>query len=257
LVHAWRYDFHLSWNYPSWSLSSEWFAYLVFPLVAVFLARVGRRSAASLVVISCGLSMAVFAFEKSLAFRGIAVVIPTFVGGVGLSVVCPPRSSRWGRRAAELGLVMAVLFPFVIGPGPILSAAYLALCFVLVAALGLAGDQSSRLLKSRPFAYLGEISYSLYMTHVCSAIIIFHFLPLNGLSGLHLGLRVFALFGILSIIALASLAMYYTVERPLRNLSRQMGSTSTGRVNRGHPNLAVQLAPCVVTGSGERMEAIS
>src|SRR5262249_8096010 len=37
LVHTWVPDFHLNWNYPSWSISSEWFAYLFFPAVCALL----------------------------------------------------------------------------------------------------------------------------------------------------------------------------------------------------------------------------
>ena len=38
LVHYWLPSFTLSWNFPSWSISAEWFAYLLFPLIACGLA---------------------------------------------------------------------------------------------------------------------------------------------------------------------------------------------------------------------------
>ena len=41
LVQTWVPDFRLNWNYPAWSISSEWFAYLWFPVLSfVVLARV-------------------------------------------------------------------------------------------------------------------------------------------------------------------------------------------------------------------------
>ncbi len=40
MVNGWGFDAQLAWNIPSWSLSSKWFCYLCFPLLAPLLARV-------------------------------------------------------------------------------------------------------------------------------------------------------------------------------------------------------------------------
>jgi peptidoglycan/LPS O-acetylase OafA/YrhL len=34
MVHAWGTTPTVGWNFPSWSISAEWLAYLLFPLVA-------------------------------------------------------------------------------------------------------------------------------------------------------------------------------------------------------------------------------
>jgi peptidoglycan/LPS O-acetylase OafA/YrhL len=39
LVHAWGFSSQLSFNYVSWSISAEWFVYLLFPLVAWTVAK--------------------------------------------------------------------------------------------------------------------------------------------------------------------------------------------------------------------------
>ena len=39
LVHAWGFSSQLSFNYVSWSISAEWFVYLLFPLIAWAAAR--------------------------------------------------------------------------------------------------------------------------------------------------------------------------------------------------------------------------
>ena len=50
LVHEWGPNPQRGWNYPAWSLSMEWLAYLLFPLLvlaAVALPRAARRRAAA------------------------------------------------------------------------------------------------------------------------------------------------------------------------------------------------------------------
>tara|TARA_R110002020_G_scaffold255539_2_gene469300 strand:- start:184 stop:1263 length:1080 start_codon:yes stop_codon:yes gene_type:complete len=49
LIQAWGVDSELTFNYVSWSLSGEWFAYLIFPLVLFAFAR-GRALGLALLV---------------------------------------------------------------------------------------------------------------------------------------------------------------------------------------------------------------
>jgi len=44
LIHAWTTATLLNWNYPSWSISAEWFAYLLFPVVAFVIVRLRSPS---------------------------------------------------------------------------------------------------------------------------------------------------------------------------------------------------------------------
>jgi peptidoglycan/LPS O-acetylase OafA/YrhL len=39
MVHAWGLSGSLSFNYPSWSISAEMFAYALFPIMALFVLR--------------------------------------------------------------------------------------------------------------------------------------------------------------------------------------------------------------------------
>ena len=226
LAHAWECNFRLSWNYPSWSISSEWFAYLIFPLLAFLLARASRTWAAVLVGVACGLSVGVYAFRQHLRFEGLAVVLPTFVGGVGLAIACPPgRSTPRSQPWAELGLLAAVAFPFAVGPGPVLSALYLVSFFALVGFLGAAGNRSAAFWQSYSLVYLGEISYSLYMTHAITITLMVRFLPFDALQGQPMAVRIVALLGCLIVILGATVGVYHTVEWPLRNFSRRLVAT--------------------------------
>lgn len=42
MMQTWGLASHLEWNYPSWSISAEWFCCFLFPLAALSLARLGR-----------------------------------------------------------------------------------------------------------------------------------------------------------------------------------------------------------------------
>lgn len=225
LVQAWGYDFRLSWNYPAWSISSEWFAYLIFPAVAVGLTRVGRTTTAVVLALACGLSVAVYAFEEWVAFKGLAVVVPTFIGGVCLAVVCPPGClrERFG-LLAELGALAGAALPFLVGPGPWLGAVYLVLFFGLVAVLGGVGNGSTAVWGFRPLVSLGNVSYALYMTHVLTLTLLARFIPFAALPERPLAVRAAVVLGCLVAIFSVTLATFYLVERPCRAWSRTLSS---------------------------------
>lgn len=226
LTNAWEYNFRLSWNPASWSISCEWFAYLIFPLVAVVVARLSRIWVLVLVAVACGVSAGTYAFLERLQFQRLALVVPTFIGGVGLAIVCRPGGlTARVRHWSALCLLVAISLPFAIGPGPLLRALYLPLFFILVGLLGISGDQSTAFWRSGPLVYLGEISYSLYMTHVIVMVPIARFLPFEALQGQPIALRIVALLSCLVVILGAAAAVYYGVERPARILVRGRLST--------------------------------
>ncbi|MCA8886093.1 MAG: acyltransferase, partial [Hyphomonadaceae bacterium] len=46
MIHAWGTTPTVGWNFPSWSISAEWLAYLLFPLVAGLVLKAKRWSGA-------------------------------------------------------------------------------------------------------------------------------------------------------------------------------------------------------------------
>src|SRR5207244_2629550 len=78
--------FQLNWNYPSWSISSEWFAYLIFPLVASRILRriTTRGRAVAFGILSLGASLAVILLWRARPFFELALVVPTFVAGTAV-----------------------------------------------------------------------------------------------------------------------------------------------------------------------------
>lgn len=225
LTHAWAPHFSLSWNYPSWSISSEWFAYLLFPLLATLLGRTRQKAALMFSLIACVVSAGVYVFEDNLLFKGLVVVLPTFAGGVCLAIACPVnQSDSKPLPIADLCTVLVVLLPFFGLPDWLIAVLYLPLFFVIVGTLGLHGNRCSRLWTTRPVVYLGEISYSLYLTHAITITLLTRFVPIGEPEGNSLGVRIAWIIVYLLVILTGSAIVYHTVEKPARTLSRRMNN---------------------------------
>jgi len=209
----------MSWNYPSWSISSEFFAYLLFPLMAAVFCRCNQTICAGLLVLACTLSMIVYSVDPELPFHGLLVVLPTFAGGAVLAVICPPSSSKvWRRRISEGLLIIIAVIPFIIENNPLRNFLLIFLFFALTASLGICGTNASSFWKIRPLVFLGELSYSLYMTHALTMTLESRFLPLGELGESSLLVRIGVVLGLLFLVLFAAMLMYYSVERPLRSL---------------------------------------
>lgn len=154
-----------SWNYPAWSISAEWHAYLLFPLLVLALRKCGARMAVALIALGVVLPFVLYLPPYPLEqypTNGVAVlfrVLPLFIAGMALHVVW-----RQVRR------VPAVLAALVVGGTlallcwPQASPAAVLLVPLLVLAV-LRTPWLKAGLSRAPLLWLGKISYSLYMTH--------------------------------------------------------------------------------------------
>ena len=80
LAQTWVPEFRLTWNYPSWSISSEWFAYLLFPFGAAWVLR-GLTTpvrAVTFGLVSLAGSIALLWFWRTGPFSALLPVIPAF-----------------------------------------------------------------------------------------------------------------------------------------------------------------------------------
>ena len=166
LLHAWVPTFRLSWNYPSWSISSEWFAYLFFPLACPWLLR--ARRPAVLIALALGGCMASIGLQflgTVLPFGTLIVVVGPFLLGCVLArLVGTGLAVRGGGAASWAVLLVIGLTPFLATPN-VLAIVLLTAGAALVFLLGAAGQNCSRFWTQRPLVVLGEMSYSLYMVH--------------------------------------------------------------------------------------------
>lgn len=229
LIQAWGLTDHLSWNYPSWSISTEWFIYLCFPIVAGVLAKVrsyGQAWAAWLALFATVTLVAAVRNGGSLdllygwsLLRGGC----EFLMGAFLFVIYrfdPSASPKWSRLAALAALAGFIWFPLR-GDDFIYPVIFSILVFAAARADGL----MRRVLSSDPIVYIGKISYSIYMTHILLRKLIVRWVHLQIPPETSLPIRL-AVFGLCVALAIAVAALcYHAVENPariaLRRLSRR------------------------------------
>lgn len=174
MVHAWSpVPFPNEWNGPSWSLSAEWAAYLLFPVFAFVGLKRGRGPWNTL-LLSGLLFVSLDAFYRwrygevlpnaTLAF-GVLRIVPEFLYGIGLyglgARLTPPRPIALA-TAIGAGVLLLSLMQMqaderliVVAAGPLI--------------LGLAwlSRSGSEGVLRHPWAIeAGEMSYALYLVHL-------------------------------------------------------------------------------------------
>jgi peptidoglycan/LPS O-acetylase OafA/YrhL len=182
-----------AWNPPAWSLSTEAFFYLTFPLLAPRILAKSRNFAVRLGAASWVFSLALGALYIALAPDGIAspgpatqgtwinllkysplVRLPEFIIGISAGRVFLDQAGRdWvARHGPWLSFVLPAIFVGVIAAGErvpyvLLHDALLAPLFALLV-LALAGGTGpvARALGAGAIVALGEASYSLYILHI-------------------------------------------------------------------------------------------
>ena len=186
LLHAVGFIDYLSWNGPSWSISAEFYTYLVFGGVVIFAQRL--RDVRIIFLMSLFLSVASLAFilvvlrQYALDFHtyGIArCILSFFLGVLTLKAVAsvptavrPSVQSMWQIGAA----IAAVAIVCVVGIWPMLSFVAPPVFAVLLGSLmAFPGRRLPSLLSVKPLVWLGKRSYSIYMVHALVLVLIEYF----------------------------------------------------------------------------------
>ncbi len=216
LVHQWEPHPMLNWNYPSWSISCEWFAYLWFPLAAWVLARVrGRLTAGLFLAGSWALSIAVYRYWGGRPFPEIVHVTATFLLGMTLFLAI---KSGLGKRMSFRylpELCTAVLLAWLfLAPSSWLAVGYISAFTGVIGGLAHLGNRCSAVWTNPVAVYLGKISYSVYMAHTLGQKLCYGLTSSAKFASASIAAKV----GVLAFYAIATavfcLATYYIVERP-------------------------------------------
>ncbi len=228
LVHTWVPHFTLNWNYPSWSISSEWFAYLLFIPLMFLCYRITVHTVWVVLVISIGCTFAIYYSPKDTWFRELLCVVPTFTWGAMFVYGWNARdnlgiASAVGTTARQMTLISVLLIvSSCFLPSPYYAGCLLLSLGVLVMSLYVAGSQPDGVYVFAAVQFLGEVSYSLYMTHTLAQKILYQLVPVgNYVDSTWFG-KLIVLMAYVSLVVALTLVMYYLVERPARNLTRSL-----------------------------------
>jgi peptidoglycan/LPS O-acetylase OafA/YrhL len=160
---------HLSWNYPSWSISVEFMAYLAFPLVLPAVWRASGRVKLAL-LLAIGAALCAFTYLSGDDFNqwgGPLVLLrclPEFL--LGALIYAAYRSglfADWFEADAVALMTLAIVVVCLHLRAPDLL--IVALFPVLVLAAVNNNRNVARAINVAPLVWLGEISYSLYLIH--------------------------------------------------------------------------------------------
>ncbi|MEQ1491486.1 MAG: acyltransferase [Terricaulis sp.] len=236
MVHAWGTTPTVGWNFPSWSISAEWLAYLLFPLVAGLVLKAKRWSGAFAVgaIALCLFSFwaldnlsAVFPgvgqnFSQMTAQIGALRILPSFLLGVALYAFgrehATPKNWAWPIVAVSAGWVVAVT---TLGWWEGLT--WFGLAGLLYGLAETSRHGVDAPMSGRVFVFLGAASYAMYMIHLPIDIVWFHALEKFGVTETSgLTLRVGAMVGVFVVCIAASVVAYLVIEEPARKLIRKL-----------------------------------
>lgn len=195
LLHSMGFVDYLSWNAPSWSISVEFYTYLVFGVVVLLAQRMRSLSlfyALSGLIAAGSLAFIVFVLDKkSLGlqtdFGILRCFVSFFLGVLTVRVVrlMPGKPGPVTQGIVQLvAMVASVVLVSVVEAYP--AASFLApLIFSVFLGSLLAFPDAllvPRMLVTKPLVWLGRRSYSIYMVHALVVLFAEYFVRALGAS---------------------------------------------------------------------------
>jgi peptidoglycan/LPS O-acetylase OafA/YrhL len=230
LLQDWQIVNGLSWNWPSWSISAEFFAYsLLFPFYAWLLRR--QAPMWSMVILLIGLWLLAWGYGQysgrgfTTYHSGLLRIAPEFLCGYLLYLFSQQR--RFAKVGVNLlaGGSVLLLSAIALLPQPWEILALPALGG-LILALYYGSPLLDRLFGNRIMVYLGHTSFALYMVHNLINIVFSQ--AAGAIGGMHPAL--FMLVLLIATQVTASLC-FHLIEDPARDwMKRQMERPTTAKI---------------------------
>jgi peptidoglycan/LPS O-acetylase OafA/YrhL len=224
---------------PLWSLAVEASFYVLLPIVAIAVARLGRDRRAQLLLVGglggigllCCTLGAIFDWPRTVT-DSLLTTLPLFACGMAVAVATHGRSfsARTGLWLALAGLPLVLAGGIVEAAADMQAATALrflvsdfpaALGFALVVAALVATPLRARPLLAAPVLFAGTISYGLYL---------WHFPVIYGLHSAHLwpSSPVPAMALVLALTFVPATISWYLLEQPVLRWAHRRRDTSAG-----------------------------
>jgi len=251
LVQAWTLPTAFSWNAVSWAVSSEWIAYLLFPLVIAATLRVRSSAAtiASIFFLLWGMTAVCLLLDSSwqapygAGSYGLLRIAGEFTAGCLLYNLYVARwGQQWGQRweqKRQWGLLTniawivavigsALLVAHGVGNNPTdesktfqLYVLWLTPLYAFaIYALSWQRGTLAKLFSSRLLIAGGKGSYTLYLTHFIVLIVLRRVVPAESVVAGNMAVRVLLLIGYIAAMGLVAMITYWLIEEPGRRMMK-------------------------------------
>ena len=224
MIHAWGFSQKTSFNFPSWSVSAEFFAYLCFPLVYGLVAKSTKIAIIAIIILfAVGIAFSELLVGRNLPdltvpwsiFRS----IPSFCVGVALCKYhnqLPHLPENMMKTALLVSAIFFVLAMLLIENSYVLLAT--AALFVTTAFL-VDRDGIPSVLSTKVLVRSAYLTYPIYMLHAPIATVFIAFIFPRALGTLFTieWVRVICIFSSIAITILVSWISYRYFEKPMRN----------------------------------------
>jgi peptidoglycan/LPS O-acetylase OafA/YrhL len=217
----------LSWNYPAWSISVEFMAYLLFPfaLPAIWHAPARAKIAIALGLLTALVVLAIWTQDDFDQWDGPITLLrglPEFILGTLLYCAFHAAPNRaWLNRDATIFAVLAAIVLCLHAGAPDLLTIGLFAALILLAVLNT--GVFSAIASAAPLIWLGDISYSLYLLHGFFQFVANKLLPRFGIED-HASLSIGQSFALMALMIgaciLAAHFTYFAVEIDCRRYLR-------------------------------------
>lgn len=171
LIDSWWNGYNDTWNVPSWSISVEMFAYFLFPVVVYFLKN--KHPIVHTVIFSGMILGIAFSFKlmgytnigQDIHHLGMTRGLGEFVLGICSYFIQKNLFTHFS-FSGRVGLFLGVLFIVVAYQMKIYNYFYIPLGFslILMSLVSYSG-MIQKILLHKSLVYLGDISYSVYLSH--------------------------------------------------------------------------------------------